>query len=90
MTLLTCIGSSSYDYVKQDTGERKQGASFSYLNRASSSGSSTRIGWIPIETRISLDQLRYFEKLPAVYDVADQLIALQAELVDGRYRPGAY
>lgn len=67
--LLTCIGVSSYDYVKTDTGERKQGASFTYLSRASSSGSSTRNGWIPIEIRIPLEQRNLFDKLPAVYEV---------------------
>jgi hypothetical protein len=82
MTHLICIGSSSYDYTKQDTGERKQGASFIYLNPASSSGSSTRIGWIPIETRISLDQLRQFDKLPAVYDVEFSLVPRRSGGVD--------
>lgn len=82
MTLLTCIGSSSYDYVKQDTGERKQGASFSYLNRASSSGSSKRNGWIPIEIRIPLEQVGVFDKLPAVYDVEFSLVPRRSGGVD--------
>jgi hypothetical protein len=82
MTLLTCIGSSSYDYTKQDTGERKQGASFTYLSRASSSGSSKRNGWIPIEIRIPLEDVRYFEKLPAVYDVEFSLVPRRSGGVD--------
>jgi hypothetical protein len=69
MTFKTCIGLTSYDYVKQDTGERKQGASLIYLERASSSGSSSRSGWIPIELRIDFNQRASFDKLPAVYDI---------------------
>ncbi|NMF57885.1 hypothetical protein [Pseudanabaena yagii] len=68
MTLLTCIGSSYYDYVKQDTGERKQGASFIYLSKASSSGGSIRSGWTPIEMRIPFDMRNAFDK-PAIYDI---------------------
>ena len=82
MTLLTCIGSSSYDYVKPETGERKQGASFSYLSRAASSGSSNRSGWMPIDARISLDQIRIFDKLPAVYDVEFALVPRRSGGVD--------
>jgi|GEM_PF-6030721 hypothetical protein len=82
MTLLTCIGSSSYDYVKQDTGERKQGASFTYLSRAASSGSSNRNGWVPIESRIELAQKNLFDKLPAVYDVEFALVPRRSGGVD--------
>ena len=82
MTLLTCIGSSSYDYVKQDTGERKQGASFSYLSRAASSGSSRRSGWMPIDARIPLEQIGIFDKLPAVYDVEFALVPRRSGGVD--------
>ncbi|WP_156341375.1 hypothetical protein [Pseudanabaena sp. 'Roaring Creek'] len=76
--LVTCMGSSSYDYVKQDTGERKQGASFTYLSKASSSGSSIRSGWMPIEMRIPFESRNTFDKLPAVYDVEFGLVPLRS------------
>jgi len=82
MPLVTCIGTSSYDYVKQDTGERKQGASFTYLSRAASSGSSSRNGWVPIESRIELSQKNLFDKLPAVYDVEFALVPRRSGGVD--------
>lgn len=64
--LATVVGLNRYDYVKPETGERKQGGSITYLSKTSGNG---RKGFNAIELSIPYDNLDNFEKVPGVYDL---------------------
>lgn len=75
MTLLTVVGINKYDYVKPETGERKQGGSITYLSKSSSSG---RSGFQTLEVPVPYDDLRVFDKVPAVYDIELDIVPVRS------------
>ena len=60
---VTVIGTNEYDYVKPDTGERKVGASITYLSPGLN-------GWETIDIRLTPEQLAsQFSEKTGVYDI---------------------
>lgn len=74
MTLYTVVGRNKYDYVKQETGERKQGGSITYLSK---SGTGGRDGYTAIEVPVPTEDLSTFDKIPALYDIEFELVPVR-------------
>ena len=75
MTLLTVVGKNTYDYVKAETGERKQGGSVTYLSKTGTGG---RDGYSAIEISIPHADLPKFDKIPALYDMELELVPVRS------------
>ena len=75
MTIYTVVGRNKYDYVKPETGERKQGGSITYLAK---SGSGGREGYSSIEVPIPFENLSVFDKIPALYDIEFELVKVRS------------
>ena len=75
MTIYTVVGRNKYDYVKPETGERKQGGSITYLAK---SGSGGREGYSSIEVLIPFENLSVFDKIPALYDIEFELVKVRS------------
>lgn len=73
--LCTVVGINKYDYVKPETGERKQGGSLTYLSKANGSG---RTGFTPIEVPVPFENIGIFDKVPAVYDLELDLVPVRS------------
>jgi hypothetical protein len=75
MTLLTVVGTNKYDYVKPETGERKQGGSITYLSKSSSTG---RAGYQTLEVAVPYSDMSVFDKVPAVYDIELDIVPVRS------------